>query len=216
MVMCNRSARSVLRTKAIDSSQLAGKRIWKNTEDVAICTIGGAKVNFTPDDLDLISFEKLGVWEMHILKKLNRVIIRCTRYYSADYSRMQRRICNSVLLKDGQCGLVQFFVLNSQSNMVFAVILLLVKETEYPLSAGRYLQPVVVSETHHTCCVDEIKESLVDISVAKNSKIYVACAPNSYGHSICKYNLSNNRAATMHNIVQAHYKYVLFQLDVNF
>jgi len=76
------------------------------------------------------------------------------RYYSADYLRMQRRIFNCVLLEDGHCGLVQFFVLNTQTNVVFAVMLLLVKETEYPSSAGKHLQPVTVSKTHHTCCVD--------------------------------------------------------------
>ncbi|KAK2153223.1 hypothetical protein LSH36_304g08000 [Paralvinella palmiformis] len=59
-----------------------------------------------------------------------------TKYYS-------RRISNCVLLEDGRCGLVQFFVLNIQSIVVFAVMLLRVKETEYPLSAGKHLQPVM-------------------------------------------------------------------------
>jgi len=65
-------------------------------------------------------------------------------------------------------------------------MLLLVKENEYPLSAGKHLQPVTVSRTHHTCCMDQIKESLIYIYVAKNSKIYVACAHNSCGHGIFK------------------------------
>ena len=148
-VMRNRSAQSFLRTKAIDSSQLSGKsRMWKNAEDVANCTISRTKCNFTPDDIDAVSFQTLGVQEICNLKKLNFVIIKGMQYYSADYSR---RISNCVLLEDGRCGLVQFFVLNIQSIVVFAVMLLLVKETEYPLSAGKHLQPVMVSRTHPIC-----------------------------------------------------------------
>ncbi len=122
------------------------KRVWKHYRH---CTVHGALKTIQgngniPHEL----FSQVGITTYDSLYKAKRIQQGAEMFYSSEYSRMHRRVCNCVLLCNDQCALVNYFVYNSATAEVYAIITTLEQQLDSNLKSldgGKHPIPVVNS-----------------------------------------------------------------------
>ena len=62
----------------------------------------------------------LGIQDISQILKVDRIVKGGQKLYSADYTRMKKRICNTVLLDGDRLGSVLHYI--TRSDVVYAVV----------------------------------------------------------------------------------------------
>jgi hypothetical protein len=76
--------------------------------------------NDLPEDEKLYILNATGCANIHLLKKSLRVQVNGQKLYSECYTRMKKRICNVVRCKNGQLRKVLYYLVETDTNNVFA------------------------------------------------------------------------------------------------
>ncbi|XP_062604037.1 uncharacterized protein LOC134265829 isoform X2 [Saccostrea cucullata] len=120
---------------------------------------------------------------LRVLKKVNRIVVNQKRFYSEEYSRMQKRICTVVLYGNNDIGKIKYFVLCEYSKCVYAVL------EQMQIEARVSNHCIAVTSIAQNCVVTNVtnlKEVLVFLDVKSRNRQFVIRMPNSYGHAIFK------------------------------
>lgn len=117
------------------------------------------------------------------LKKLNRVVVNEKRFYSEQYTRMQKRICTVVLFRNNEIGKIKYFVFCNHTDSVYAV---LQKLERIPEGQENHYIPVTFSQEIVVSNVENLIEVLVYLDLQDVNRKYVIKMPNGYGHAIFK------------------------------
>lgn len=187
-VLRMKAAQAFFRTRQCISDDPRGNS-WKNTTPAANCTMGGAQRTISNGTLAQEMLTQLGAVDLNQLRKVSRIISAGQKFYSSDYTRMQRRACNVVLLRDGRCGFVQFFVFRVDTHLVYAVMYMFRRTMESSLSslrAGMHLHAVERTDDCLIVPVEALQRTLVYLCIDEGATAFVTCAPNRHGHSIFK------------------------------
>lgn len=118
------------------------------------------------------------------LKKLNRVVVNEKRFYSEQYTRMQKRICTVVLFRNNEIGKIKYFVFCNYTDSVYAV---LQKLERIPEGQENHYIPVTFSQEIVVSNVENLIEVLVYLDLQDVNRKYVIKMPNGYGHAIFKW-----------------------------
>ncbi|XP_021372025.1 uncharacterized protein LOC110462399 [Mizuhopecten yessoensis] len=190
-IMKYRQAQSCIRRKGLE---LKKKKSWKITQKVLNCDVAGAAKPLKVDELDNEVKEQLQdiIQEnLHRLKKVDRIVVNEKRFYSEQYSRMQKRVCSVVSYGDGEIGSIKCFIMCN--NIVYAVIEKLNKIPTSQMQAIRVASHYIAVRHTETLEVRDV-EDLQDVLVYLNTNnernavhtIYVVHMPHGYGHAVFK------------------------------
>lgn len=163
-------------------------KTWSVTPYNERVATAGALKPFTNVDEDEISFilKETGCDSILSFKKALRVQVDNQKLYAEEYNRMKKRICNVVRCKNGQLRQIKYFLICTKLNSVLAFA----EKIEI-----HHESFICVEDSHHIIRVNEASGK--DIFPVENisEKVffmkvdgfnYVACMPNSLGHSIFK------------------------------
>lgn len=156
------------------------------------CKLGGTPKQLQEGTLTSAMLQQLGVRTINDMQIVNRITYKGQKSYSSNYTRMNKRVCNTVLLAGGRYGFIKCFVVKSEvlNSEVYAVVSLLVAENDSvlrTLRGGKQLHAVSLdSNTNIIVSVEELVESLVYICTDENESAFVARAPNRHGYCILK------------------------------
>jgi hypothetical protein len=160
----------------------------KVTHRASNCTVIGLLKPLN-HQIPLHIIQTLQVESNRNLKKAERVLVNGVKFYSAGYSRMRRRHCHAVIYSDDQFGLIQYFLLEPQTNLVYAVI----KEIEInnnswicSYEAAKQFRPVEVINTLKAILAHTLHSTLVFIDLEHSSKAFIIQTPNRLGHAVLK------------------------------
>lgn len=139
------------------------------------------------------------------LKKVSRISVDGKQFCSLQYTRMQRRVCDYLLYGKGKVGSERFFIYNTLSDKVYAILDRYNTGNETNLSqlpAGKHLVPVKARvQSVDVIAAEELTNTLVYINVCIiQPHVEFACVslmPNSHGHAIYL-----SRALSQCNIVK--------------
>lgn len=160
---------------------------WTKTKEVVNCCIAGKEKPLPMSVLAESIMEGLRVQHINDILKVDRVLKGSQKFYSADYTRMKRRICNTVLLDNDRLGSVKHFVM--VENVVYAVVSLL--NVDYDtvnqhMTAGKHLIPVRQTNETVIVMVEELLETVLYIKCRNDSGVFISRMPNKHGHSVFK------------------------------
>ena len=167
-------------------SQLTNKP-WAKTKEVLNCYVAGKAQDLQMSSLAMHIMTVLGIQDISQILKVDRIIVKGgQKFYSADYTRMKKRICNAVLLDGGRLGSVSHYIMIS--NVVYAVVSCLkVDDTvNQHLVARKHLIPVKQTEETEVVLVDELLETVLFIKCRNEGDAFVSRMPNRHGHSVFK------------------------------
>lgn len=119
------------------------------------------------------------------LRGARRIIKGETRYYAKSYSRMTRRVCYIMQLKDGRIAEVLSFIWSMMANTVFALVRpYVLKEQPYLLPHhAKHIFCVKPLDSYDVVSVDQIREKLFFLG-SKYVEPCLARMPNLYGHGV--------------------------------
>jgi hypothetical protein len=111
------------------------------------------------------------------------VIVNGETIFSAAYTILIKRISHVVLLSDSTITEVKFFIIDTDSMHVFAIVQLFSK-TNITEKVGKHI--VSVQKTNTICVIpaDTVTSVLMFMSIGSN--YYVSCRPNKHGHGTFK------------------------------
>jgi hypothetical protein len=163
---------------------------WKISTEARNCDVAGASKK-------LEDSEKWGKEQLSLLypdvtnaKKVDRIIVNEKKFFSAAYSRMQRRVCNVVKYKENSVGVINYFLICQ--NVVYAVIAKMdtIPLSQLPGAFESHLIAVKDSGTLEMVNVEELCDVLVFINTRTEANAvdpcYVCRLPNRYGHAVFK------------------------------
>jgi len=189
-VMKYRQTQAFIRRKGLNQSKSSA---WKVTFEASNCAVAGALKNFKTNELQDETLTKLGVNNVKDVKKIDRITINGAKFYSSQYSRMQKRICSIVVYGKDKIGSVRYFVLSIKDDIVYAVIEQMNKVTDTPLtklSGGKHLISVKKSLAVDVVDAENLVCTLVYINTNsqqnETGEAFVVRIPNVHGHAIFK------------------------------
>jgi hypothetical protein len=187
--------RSYIRKKGLE---LKRKDYRKITFSALNCDIAGAAKLLKPNEIESHVRQALKIdFTSNIkIKKVHRIILNDRRFYSEEYSRMQKRICSVVMYGDYSIGSIKYFIV--YDNLVYAVIQKFQKIPVAQIQGNARVpnQYTAVRRTELISVVDvvQLKNVLVYLNIEKNESVaningnypYVVPVPNMYGHALFK------------------------------
>jgi hypothetical protein len=182
-IMRFKQAQAVIRK--LGHSDTSNKK-WTKTKQVVNCSIAGKEKTLQMNDLAEIIMEHLHVGHTGTIFRVDRVMKGCQKFYSADYTRMKKRICNTVLLDGGRLGSVVHYVMVEQ--VVYAVVSLLEIDTtvNQNMTAGKHLVPVRQTNEVVIVLIQELLETVLYIKCRNDQGAFISRMPNKHGHSVFK------------------------------
>lgn len=163
-------------------------RQWKISLVATDCTIAGGVTKFLngrAQHKDLI----LGATEEKDFTNLRKVLrIQCgkERFYSREYRRLKKRICNFALTRKGEIISIHYFVYNQIKKLVFAIAQVFVIKNDCFMfdDGGCHILRVCSTDTNVAIPACEIQEKLFFLSVLQSQ--YIIRMPNMHGHGLFK------------------------------
>lgn len=189
-VMNYRQVQSCIRRKGLS---LKKKTSWKITHDAINCDVAGAVKNVKLEELENDVRRQLALLSNDLtdVRKVDRIIVNDTKFYSEQYTRMQRRICSVVLYCDNEIGTVKYFIMCN--NFVFAVVEKMDKIPTFELQGphlANHLIAVKNSNNHVVVDAGELTDVLVFLNTNSQADAvdpsFVVQLPNRYGHAVFK------------------------------
>ena len=170
-------------------STLAHQKSWKKLYQASNCVTAGRLSPCGTLENEAFLLVKTGAHSSGSLRKALRVIVRQQKVYSSEYTRMKRRICYFVVCEDGKMVAIDYFLLNTESNVVFLVGYLFVSmacsgTTRICGDVGNHIIRVEKTNDLVVFDVDVIVEKLIYLEI--DDIAYVSNVPNKYGHGVFK------------------------------
>lgn len=180
-----RQAQAVIRQRKTALSDTNVKR-WTKTKEMLNCSVAGSIKQMKLDDIAGTVMNALGVTDISELCQVDRILLNGQKFFSSNYMRMKRRVCNAVLLEDDRLGHITRFVL--LTKMVYAVVAILKQNTTrgQRLSAGKHIIPVSSTNVTELVLVNELVETVIFIKCVDEDSAHVSRMPNRHGHSVFK------------------------------
>lgn len=179
-----RQAQLCIRRKGL---QLKKCNSWKVNYMASNCAVAGAMQVLQQHELeDSVKANLINLLQENFLdklKKLNRVVVNEKRFYSEQYTRMQKRICTVVLFRNNEIGKIKYFVFCNYTDSVYAV---LQKLERIPEGQENHYIPVTFSQEIVVSNVENLIVVLVYLDLQDVNRKYVIKMPNGYGHAIFK------------------------------
>ena len=124
-IMQMKEAESVIKIKC-DSENAICVKPWSKLKVFNNCEVAGKLIGINADEQYNEEFLQLtNAKNICSIKKVTRVLLNGQKLYSEMYTRMKKRNCNYVLLKDGGKAMMKFFIVNVEVNDVYAAVTLL-------------------------------------------------------------------------------------------
>lgn len=188
-VMRYRQAQACLRRKGLSKKKTHG---WKITYKALNCNVAGSLKKVKNDEIEKEILEELimlhGNGQLDELRKFDRMIVNEKRFYSDEYTRMQRRICSVVLYGNDSVGRVKYFIL--YDDIAYGVVEKLNKipRSHLQMRVSCHFIPVQYTGTLILVNVEHMKEVMVMLQpgIGATEPIYVVRMPNSFGHAVFK------------------------------
>lgn len=174
--------------KATSRTNWSKLNVVCNKSDGTYCATAGALTPIPSASHEVL--EKTGASTSSFLRKALRVQLNKQKLYSEEYTRMKRRICHVVMLHDDRLAAVKYFLLNTQTNKIYAVVKILnCCTSNIPVlqEAGGHLVLIKENDPNVTDVlpVHNIAEKLLYID-AGTGHVFVSQIPNLYGHCVFK------------------------------
>jgi hypothetical protein len=153
---------------------------------VSRCSIIGHTKSVSEEDRKL---PEMKVFEGKLIQKVARVLYSGERFHAAEYSRMSKRVCNVVLLKDESVCALKYFIVVSCTTDVFALVQVAETSAGFgDLSGGKHILSVKLLDTLKVVPISDLQEVLVFMpsSSVDLKSGYVSRRPNKVGHAIFK------------------------------
>lgn len=157
-------------------------------KETSNCKIAGSMKLFdVSDDLKLKIQELLSVAQLGKLYKILRIIKNDQIFFSADYSRVEKRVSHVVFLQDVEMEMasVQYYVYHEDTDQCLAVLKEIIQDGDDPL-----VHPTVHHLKHINPQFDENELTVVNVDKIKGKLLYlngndkypcVSKMPNPYG-----------------------------------
>lgn len=152
-------------------------------EDVSVAGALKTCTDLSDDEISFI-LNETGCQNIQSFKKALRVEVDNQKLYSEEYSRMTKRICNVVRCKNGQLRKIMYFLVNSDTKSVLAYGSKLEVHHDSFIFSSQHIIRVTEATGKVIFPVKDIAEKVFFMCV--DGHYYVACMPNSIGHSIFK------------------------------
>ena len=115
---------------------------------------------------------------------VTQIIVNEKRFFFAYYSRMSSRICNVVLLCNGDIVRIVAFMLDTSVNEMYAYVELM---AQYQIKTVSHIRKVRASGKFSTISVENLAEVLLFMSICETAGSgYVSTMPNTVGRAIFK------------------------------
>lgn len=184
-IMWYKQVEATLRRKSVNEVR---SKIWKTTHKAENCDVSGKMTVFENDGTENV-LAKLGVDSVENVKQIARISVNGHQFCSLRYTRMKKRACSYVLYEDSKVGCVKYFVINTGSGTVYAVLEKYDTCEEVQISelpAGKHLVPVKGTGTVDVILADSLIDTLVYIKVCPEISSCIALMPSTHGHAIFK------------------------------
>ena len=186
-IMQMKEAESVIKIKC-DSENAICVKPWSKLKVFNNCEVAGKLIGINADEQYNEEFLQLtNAKNICSIKKVTRVLLNGHKLYSEMYTRMKKRNCNCVLLKDGGKAMIKFFIVNVEVNDVYAAVTLLEDSSSSldELTGGKHIKPVKETCTFKILSVNYIVEKLFFIDTKTNC-LFISRVASMHGHSIFK------------------------------
>ncbi|XP_060607195.1 uncharacterized protein LOC132759444 [Ruditapes philippinarum] len=183
-----RKQETALYVRSSNKIQLKSLKHLKVSHQAQNCAIIGSLKSVCSNLPDYV-YEALGVESCVNLKKVLRIFVNNKTFYSFAYSRMKKRNSYTVLYSEDEIGQIQYFVLNLEFNLVYAVISKMNECVNSWLSnfqGAKHLKCVVKTNCHRVVYVDQLKATLIYMKSPTGDCGVIARLPNTLGHAIFK------------------------------
>ena len=187
---CFRNQDMSMYFNSVEGMEVRDQRKMKVTHKASNCDVFGALQ--TIKRLPRIdSLHALGIRHSEQVRKIQRICVNSERFYSSEYSRMKRRVCHAVDFRDNELGLIQYFILVIDTNIVYAVVKKMSTDNTswlHTYEAGKHLRPVKISNDQmELVSASHLKSTLIFINIENHADAaIVASVPNKHGHSVFK------------------------------
>ncbi|XP_062618615.1 uncharacterized protein LOC134280215 [Saccostrea cucullata] len=189
-IMKIKEAQTLLRNSLHLNTSTKERRSWK-LKSMSNCEIAGAIQEISDEHHKYIILNILDVRTQEIsdIKKVDRIQLDGKKMYSNSYTRMKRRCCHVYITKYNRYVFVQYFVLHTQTKLVFAFVqpLHLQPWGLGSSHAGKHFQIATIEDTYDLVLADHLLDNVWFINVKDiNIEKFVVKAPNTHGHAIFK------------------------------
>lgn len=188
-VMRCRQAQAFIRRKSLSKKKTYG---WKITYKAINCNVAGSLKKVKNDEIEQEILEKQTVLRVNVqldeLQKNDRMIVNEKRFYSDEYTMMQRRIYSIVLYGNDSVGRVKYFILCYYIAYGVVEKMDKIPWSQLQLRVSSHFIPVWYTGTLILVNVEHMQEVLVILqpAVGEAAPIYVVRMPNSFGHAVFK------------------------------
>ena len=161
-------------------------RQWVTEKTIGKCHIAGALGKVKDDEVDRNLLEFVHATAVAELQKAYRVQVNGNKLYSKQYGKMKKRICHVVCCVNGELASVEYFLINTSTESVFAVCTRVNLEENCFVNAesGHHILQVRFSDEQCYVRVEDINEKVIFMTIEGIS--YVCRLPNGHGHSVFK------------------------------
>ncbi|XP_052262260.1 uncharacterized protein LOC127866023 [Dreissena polymorpha] len=184
-IMWYKQVEATLRRKSLHEVK---QKIWKKTYKAENCDVSGKMTAIGNDGTENL-LVKLGVDSDRNVKLISRISINGRNFCSLNYTRMKKRACSYVLYEDTNVGCVEYFVINTDSGVVYAVLEKYDSCEDVQLSqlpAGKHLVPITATGIKYVIPADSLIDTLVYIKVCPEVSACISLMPSTHGHAIFK------------------------------
>lgn len=184
-IMGHKQVEATLRRKSLHEGK---QRYWKTTYKAENCDVAGKMTAIGNAGIEDFLVE-LGIDSDKNVKQISRVIVNGRNFCSLKYTRMKKRVCSYVLYSDGKVGCVKYFVIVTDSNIVYAVLEKYdsCEEVQFSqLPAAKHLVPIKATGIEIVIPANDLIDTLVYINVCPELCACVALMPSTHGHAIFK------------------------------
>ena len=185
-IMWHKQVEATLRRKSVKK---LNSKFWKTTYKATNCDVSGKMKTFESAGLEEDLVTQLNLESSDRVKIIDRISVNGRQFCSLQYSRMKKRECSFVLYDSGNVGRVNYFILITTTDSVYAVLEKydICEDTEISeLPAGKHLNSLQTNRTLLVVPVDCLIDTLVYVEVCPEVKPCVARMPSSHGHAIFK------------------------------
>jgi hypothetical protein len=190
VIQCFKNQDISMYYKSEEGVEIIDPRKMKVTHKAENCEVFGALHKFRRVPR-IDSLHALGIENSEQLRKVQRICVNGERFYSTEYSRMKRRVCHAVNFLDSELGLIQYFILVIDTNIVYAVVKKMkIDNTSWlhTYEAGKHLKPVeILNNEVELVSANQLKSTLIFIDLENNADAaIVVSVPNKQGRSVFK------------------------------
>ena len=185
-VLRQKAAQTALRSSLQRKPKGKSWRISMSTEN---CDLAGGLIPIQKHLLEETIRNKIEQCQLGDVLTGKRIIKDGHKFFSQAYTRVEKRVCHIVLLRNGDIGAVKYFIYSQKCNRVFVVlsVMKICQELKVQMRGGKHIHMTEHMPDHLDLVpAEELEETLVYIKTGPQENGYVIAPPNKLGRTIFK------------------------------